>query len=376
MAMLNGDEPALSQRGEDSNKVVPAHAVMEGGGAYNKHARIPAGGAALATPFLEKAVRNTALDPDDRPIVIADYGSSQGKNSLGPMQIVIQNLQQRISPNRPIFVFHIDQASNDFNSLFEILSSDPGRYALDQPNVFPCAIGRSFYEQVLPSESVHLGWCSYAAVWLRRIPSLIPDHFSPTSTTGAVRAAFERQGAEDWETFLSLRACEMRPGARLVVVLPGVSDNGLSGFAEIMDHANAVLAEMVNEDAITAEERKQMVLGAYPRRKSELLAPFTKGNQFQGLMVDDCEISVLPDAAWAAYKLDRNKEALAKKQALFFRAVFMPSLASVLSRVRAGDGEALRRFADRLQEGMTQRLASHPTSTDSFVETIILAKCR
>src|SRR5690349_7654408 len=149
MAMLNKDELALSQRGGDSNKVVPAHGVMEGGGAYNKHARIPAGGAVLATPFLEKAVRNMALDPDDRPIVIADYGSSQGKNSLAPMQIAIRNLRQRISPNRPIFVFHIDQASDDFNSLFEVLSSDPDRYALDDTNVFPCAMGRSFYEQVL-----------------------------------------------------------------------------------------------------------------------------------------------------------------------------------------------------------------------------------
>jgi hypothetical protein len=187
----------------DKDGPAPSHGVMEGGGAYNKHAKIPAGGAALATPFLEKAVRNMALDPDDRPVVIADYGSSQGKNSLAPMQIAIRNLRQRISPNRPIFVFHVDQASNDFNSSFEILNSDPDRYALDETNVFPCAIGRSFYEQVLPPDSVHLGWCSYAAVWLRCILSLIPGHFSPMSSTGAVRTAFERQGAEDWETFLS-----------------------------------------------------------------------------------------------------------------------------------------------------------------------------
>ena len=213
-----------------SNERGLPHGVMEGKGAYNKHAKIPAGGAALAVPFLEKAVQQIGFDPEDRPVVIADYGSSQGKNSQAPMQIAIRNLRTRVGPNRPIFVFHVDQPSNDFNSLFEVLSSDPDRYALDELNVFPCAIGRSFYEQVLPPDSLHLGWCSYAAVWLSRIPSLIPGHFFPPCGAGVVRAAFERQGAEDWEAFLSVRACEMRLGARLVVVLPGVSEMGCQGL--------------------------------------------------------------------------------------------------------------------------------------------------
>ena len=55
------------------------YGVMEGGGAYNLHARIPAGGGSLALPFLEQAVPNIALDGGNQPVVIADYGSSQGK---------------------------------------------------------------------------------------------------------------------------------------------------------------------------------------------------------------------------------------------------------------------------------------------------------
>jgi SAM dependent carboxyl methyltransferase len=91
------------------------------------------------TPSFRKprAVRNIVLDPGDQPVVIADYGSSQGKNSLAPMRIAIRNLR-RLGPNRPIVFFQIDQPSNDFNSLFEVLSSDPDRYILDEANVFPC----------------------------------------------------------------------------------------------------------------------------------------------------------------------------------------------------------------------------------------------
>ena len=89
---------------------------------------------------------------------------SQGKNSLLPMGCAIRDLRPRIGANRPICVFHVDQPSNDFNSLFEVLTSDPSRYELSQANVFPCAVRRSFYEQVLPSQSVHLGWSSSAAM--------------------------------------------------------------------------------------------------------------------------------------------------------------------------------------------------------------------
>ena len=82
----------------------------------------------MALPSLEKAVRNMALDPGDQPLVIADYGSSQGKNSLAPIRVAIRILRERTGPSRPIFVFHVDQPSNDFNALFDVLDTDPNRY--------------------------------------------------------------------------------------------------------------------------------------------------------------------------------------------------------------------------------------------------------
>jgi SAM dependent carboxyl methyltransferase len=349
------------------------HGVMEGQGAYNRYAKLPAAGAVLALPLLEKAVASVALDSSDQPVVIGDYGSSQGKNSMVPIQIAIRILRQRLGPGRAISVFHIDQPSNDFNSLFGILDADPNRYCLDEPNVFPAAVGRSFYENVLPPNSVHLAWCAYAAVWLSRLPALVSGHIVALRGTEGVRAEFARQGARDWEAFLSLRAKEMRPGGRLVVVLPALTDEGSSGFENLFDQANLVLADMVAERAITAQERSRMTILAFPRRKPGLLAPFANG-PFEQLTVEDFEMSPLPDGAWNEYKQDGNKEALAAKHALFFRSVFMPSLASALDRVREGDAEALRAFADRLEAGLKRRLASRPAAINSFVQTIVFAK--
>jgi hypothetical protein len=351
-----------------------SHGVMEGQGAYNKHAALPAGGGTCALPFVKEAVRNLPLDLEDRPIVIADYGSSQGKNSLAPMQLAVKSLRARIGLSRPIFVFHIDQPTNDFNSLFEVLATDPDRYALDDPNVFPCAIGRSFYERVLPPNSVHFGWCSYAAVWLSRIPTLIPGHFISLRSTGAVRAEFERQAAHDWRVFLGLRASELLTGGRLVVVLPALADDGTSGFESIMDHANAVLAEMVEDGAIAADERERMVLASHPRRKSDLLAPFIQDGQFEDLTVESFDLSVVTDTAWIEYEQQGDKEALATKHALFFRAIFVPSLAAALNRVRAGDADALGAFGDRFQNDLKRRLTKQPAAMHSLVQTLVLAK--
>jgi hypothetical protein len=367
-------QSAISYHGEASSNAGLSHGVMEGDGAYNKHARPQAAAAMLAAPFVQRAVEKIELEPGEQPIVLADYGSSQGKNSLAPVGNAIRNLRPRIGLSRPICVFHIDQPSNDFSSLFEVLSSDPESYAWNNANLFPCAIGRSFYEQVLPPESVHLGWCSNAAMWLSRVPSLIHGHFWSARSTGAARAAFEQQAAEDWEAFLSLRARELKPGARLVVVMPTVLDDRLSGTAELMDHANAVLAEMVEEGSITSAERVQMVLGSHPRRKDEVLAPFAQERHFQRLVVEDYGEFLSPDAAWTEYEESGDREALAKKRALFFRSTFMPTLAAAVNRVREGDREALCAFAGRLEDGLTRRLVSHPAPAGLFFQIVTIAK--
>ena len=350
------------------------HGVMEGEGAYNKHAKLQAGGAAMAMPSLEKAVQGLQLDESEQPLIIADYGSSEGKNSMAAVQFAIRRLRKRIGAKRPIFVYHVDQPSNDFKSLFEVLHADPNRYVADEPNVFPAAIGRSFYENVLPPGSVHLGWSSYAAVWLSRIPALIPGHFFSPHSTGMARAHFERQGQRDWEAFLSLRARELRPGGRLVVVLPALADDGSSGLEPIFDAANAALGEMVARGEIKSEERSTMTLGSHPRRKGDLLAPFGGSGEFQELTVEDFQVFELPDAAWKDYQRDGDKEALVARQALFFRSVFVPSLASALLRVRAGDAEALGTFGDQLEQRLKRCLGSQPASTHSFVQIMVLAK--
>jgi hypothetical protein len=277
------------------------HGVTEGRGSYNRHAATQAAGGALALPLLEKAARDLAIDPSDAPIVIADYGSSQGKNSLAPMRVALAALRGRFR-RRAICVVHVDVAENDFSTLFDVLDNAPDSYLSDDQDVFPSAVGRSFYRSVLPPRHVHLGWSSYAAVWLSRAPTLIPGHFWIASSTGAIRTAFAHQAAQDWEAFLKLRAGELRTGGRLVVVLPTAPDDAKSRIHVGMNHANTLLAEMVADGVVTADERARMILLSYPRSKNELLAPFGQAGRFESLIVDQCEIFSVPDPDWPQYR--------------------------------------------------------------------------
>ena len=142
-----------------------------------------------------------------------------------------------------------------------------------------------------------------------------------------------------------MRANELRPGGRLVVLLPGRNDEGAAGFEPLFGDANEALAEMVADGAISAEDRARMVLGADPRRRCELLAPFGINGLLDGLNVEHCDLSGLPDAAWADYERNGDTDILSTRHARFFRSIFVPSLASAI----ADEGKR-NAFPDRLEE--------------------------
>ena len=207
----------------------PTGAAMEGGGSYNRNSAQQGAGGISALPLLEKAAASVAIAPDDDPIVIADFGSSQGRNSFLPLSTAIKSLRRRLGVDRPISVFHTDQPGNDFSTLFQVVHTDPDSYLRDQPNVFTFATGKSFYEPLFPPNTITLGWSSYALMWPSQLAALIPGHVFSTRSSGAVLAAFNKRGDDDWRRFLSLRATELRTGGRLVIVIAARGDEGLNG---------------------------------------------------------------------------------------------------------------------------------------------------
>ncbi len=355
------------------NETTPAGpAPMEGHGGYNLRSAVQASGASPAWSMLEQAARETALAADDTPIVVADYGSSEGRNSLAPMATAIGSLRARIGPARAISVVHTDLPGNDFAGLFELLATDPASYLRHDPAVFASAIGRSFYEQVLPSASVTLGWSAWAVQWLSRTPAPIPDHIQVACSANAVaRDAYARQAAQDWEAFLTCRGRELRPGGRLVVLTMAQTDAGDFGYHAVLAALYGSLQELVADGLVGPEEAARMAIPTVGRTRAEFQAPFSQGS-FAGLSLAHIDIFEGEDAIWRDYGRDRDAAAYGARWGAFSRASVLPTLALGL----AGGAEDTRvaQFVTRLEAGMAKRLAMAPEPTLIPLAAMVLVR--
>jgi len=238
---------------DDTAPITPA--AMEGHGGYNRRSQVQAGGLSPALPLFEQAARTVPLPTQSQSITIADYGSSQGQNSLIPLSLAIARLRERAGHDQAISIVHTDLPENDFSALFHTLNADPNSYLRCDRAAFAMAVGRSFYEQILPSNTVTLGWSSWAVQWLSRAPTPIPDHVQVAcSQDPGTRIAFARQSAQDWENFLLARGRELISGGRLVVLTMALKGNGDFGYKRLLEAMYGTLVEMADRGVIQQEE--------------------------------------------------------------------------------------------------------------------------
>ena len=333
-------------------------APIESGAAYSRASGAQAAGLMPAVELFEHSAADVELPHPPQSIVIADYGASPGHNSLLPIGVAIAALRKRAEAGRAIFVVHTDVAENDYMSLFRMLADDPHSYLRDDPATFSAAIGRSFYQQILPSNSVTLGWSSWAVQWLSRVPGPVPDHVQVCySRDTEARSAYARLAAADWIAFLTARSRELVPGGHLVVLTMAL-DDGDFGFRPLLEYIAAELDEMVREGVITGGESRRMTIPTVGRSEADLTLPFAPKNRFSGLTIEELEVFVAEDPYWTRYEKDRDAESFAAGWTVFGRASVFPTLATSLEGGR--DDPRTGPFVDRLSAGVQARLAAAP----------------
>jgi S-adenosylmethionine-dependent carboxyl methyltransferase len=344
-------------------------APMEGHGSYNRRSHVQAAGIAAAIPLLEESAGLVPLTTAPEPIVIADYGSSEGHNSLAPVSAAISVLRKRTGSNHAISVIHTDLASSDFSVLFQT----PDSYLRGDNAVFASAVGRSFYGEILPPGSVTLGWSSWAVQWLSRIPAPIPDQVQIAySSDPQARAAYADQAAQDWRVFLESRSREMKKGGRLVVLTMARDDVEGFGYRSVVAAAYAALCDMVRDGVIGKAELERMVIPTFGRSRADLLAPFAASGYFAGLAVGHCEIFLAEDHIWSQYEKDRDATAFGARWAAFSRASVAPTLALGLDDKNHTARTAL--FIDELESRMTAKLAAAPERSAIPLAKLVLEK--
>ncbi|CAF3663667.1 unnamed protein product [Rotaria sp. Silwood1] len=175
-------------------------------------------------PYIREAINVLDIQQPSSPFIIADFGSSHGRNSMHVMKFIIQCLKEtnKVEDEKQILVVHNDQPTNDWTQLFNLLNKDNSYHSV--------ANGRSFYESCLPPNSLSIGYSSTSLHWLSRKPCNISNHCASLFAQGDELKAFQEQARLDWTHFLEHRSHELIPGGVLIFLIPCVDDRGLSGI--------------------------------------------------------------------------------------------------------------------------------------------------
>ncbi|BBY60364.1 class I SAM-dependent methyltransferase [Mycolicibacterium sarraceniae] len=365
---------------ESSNVVRP---VPMDSHTYTESSRLQAAGLRPATNLFEESARSIAIPRAPQPIAIADYGASTGYNSLVPISAAIAVIRKRTRSDHAILVAHTDVPGNDFTALFSTLSDDQDSYLKKDSTTYASVIGRSFYTQILPSDSIALGWSSWAIHWLRRVPMPIPDHVEIShSTDDEARRAYARQAAGDWRDFVAFRGRELAPGGRLVVLTVGLAPDGTSGFTAAFDAIMSTLAHFVDDGVITSDEVRRMSIPSIGRDEKDFRAPFAPSGRFEGLEIEHIEMVNGEDRFFSQFQSDNNERAFGANWAEFLRTSMFPILAAALNvDADAGSGrdrrtKLRREFVEQLETAVAARLAAAPAPMSIPLAIAVLSKRR
>lgn len=332
--------------------------------------RLQAAGLSSAITLFAEAARTVPLPSPPQPIVIADYGAGTGHNGLRAIAKAVSVLRGRTRPEHSVLVTHTDTPDNDFTTMFRTLAEDPDSYLRTDAAAFSSAVGRSYYGQILPSNSINLGWSAWAVQRLRRIPMPVGDHIAVAYSADArVRAAYARQAAHDWHEFVAFRGRELCPGGKLVVLTMALTEDGDFGHRPLLSALTDTLRELVADGVIGSDELHRMSLPVMGRAAADFAAPFAPSGRFERLSIEHLEVFDAEDRFFNQYRTDHDAKAFGAQWAAFCRFAIFGTLAEALD-------DAARRpvFFDRLEAGVAARLAAVPEQTRIPLAEVVLVK--
>ena len=351
--------------------------VPVGSGDYSASSRLQAAGLKEAIALFEEAAAAVPIPKSPLPILVADYGAANGHNSLLPVNAAIRVLRRRARPEHAIAVTYTDVPENDFTALFRTLREDPDSYLDQDPCTYFSAVGRSYYSQILPSNTVTLGWSSWSVLWLSTMPAPVTDHIlAALSADRETRAAHERVAARDWHEFVAYRGRELCPGGRAVVMTMAISEDGEFGYRQLFTALMAELGELVARGVITADELRSMSIPITGRRAADFHTPFAPLGRLEQLTIEHLEVFDAEDRFWKQYQKDGDARTFGAQWAAFLRAAVFQTLAGALGADTPTGETAARRatFCDALESGLAARLAADPQQTQIPMAQIVLHK--
>ena len=352
-----------------TNTKTAATTSMKSGGYYSQSTRGAKDVIDNASGMLMDAVAALPEPGVDRALNIADYGAADGGTSKKSIRDTVAAMRSRF-PDRQIVVTYTDLASNDFSTLFKSMQgledNNENTYYKEFDGVFVHACGIGFHNQLMPDQSLDLGFSATAMHYISEKPCEIPDHVHMVGTSGATLDAYAQRAAKDWENILLARAAELAPGGRLVFMNFGKDEQGryLGGTDGInmFDTFDELWKQLATEGRITNDEYVNASFSQFYRTKEEFSAPLLDTSSpvhAAGLRLISAHTGVVGCPYRAAF--DESNGAMSARE---FAVSYIPTLrswsetvfANALDQSRPADERAAlvdlfyQRYEDRVAE--------------------------
>lgn len=331
---------------------------MKAGGYYDLHSSYQRVTVESFAPWIDQAVTGMVLPNEEHLFTVADYGCSEGGNSILAVSRVMEAFRRR-RPEQSACGIHSDLPTNNFNRVFANLHDPQHSNYLHErgtrrPHVWSLTAGASFYGPVLPPCSVHVALSFTAVVWMDRVPEIpTPDFISYMKGSPAVQEAFARQAALDLATFYRHRARELAPGGKLLVIAPG-SDGTLRCGDGPFNLLNDAGLDMVADGRFDRDRWERFAIPNYFRTVDEMVAPLqhAEGPGAETFVIDRAEFLELPVPFRDRFEQTGDARAYGVEYVGFLRAFSEP----VLSAGLAAEARAMDAYYDRAVE----RLVAEP----------------
>ncbi|KAM9978979.1 hypothetical protein ACTFIZ_000307 [Dictyostelium cf. discoideum] len=221
-------------------------------------------------------------------IRILDIGSSHGRNSIIPINLIISNVLKQL-PNQCFEVYHEDLPENNFSLLFKEISNNENSYIKLSNQIYFYGIGNSFYNQLVPSNSIDYVFSFSTSHWSNYEVSF---HYDPDSI-----GVYCKQRSKEYKQYcidilyknFSLRAKELKKGGIFMLTVMNENENENENnnenntenenenenennvLVELFKLSKTIWKQMALENLITINEVDKMIVPINFYRKDEIL---------------------------------------------------------------------------------------------------------
>ncbi|CAM6059794.1 unnamed protein product [Sphagnum tenellum] len=343
-------------------------------------------------PLMAEAVKQMSL-PKQVPLHIADFGCSTGRNSISYMNFIVKCIIDRyleadennghVTCMPEMLVSFMDLPGNDFNNLVQLLASEAknakdlagsvnGANVGRASNYFSAMMGGSFYNRLLPKESMHFVISTFSLHWMSQIPATLTDKSSPLYNEGrswilggnpTIAREFAQQSMLDLDNFLDSRSAEMVPGG--IVFASFISRHDAANpenqvnpechhYVSLGPDFENAWNDLIDDGVITTETRDTYNLPSYGRSKEEVEAAIIKCGAFDiQYLQSPVDVNVCPEDE--LMRMLQFPKSFATFLSAWVRAMSGPSIEANMGRHNTD--ELFIRYQRRLRARATSLLS-------------------